>query len=295
MKKIVKRILYVYYSFYCALFCKKKYNILSEDETKEKIIDGNYSVARFGDGEFKWILKVKQNSFQKQSDELSNQLLDTLKNNDSNCLVGIPRALNSTKGYNFEASFYWKRFKVKYLSKLNKILDDKKIYIDANFTRPYIDFKDKTNMKQKFEKLKKIWDNRDVLIVEGENVNFGVGNDLLSNSSSIKRILCPNKNAFDYIDKIYDEVVKYYNGQIVLVALGPTATVLSNRLSKNSIQAIDIGHADVEYCWYLSGCLEKRDIKGKNVNERTKQEGIDMMIKEEEKERDVIAHIGIDR
>ena len=73
MKKIIKKILYIYYSFVYAVFCRKKYNILNEKETVERILKGNYSVSRYGDGEFKWIFGVKQNSFQVQSDDLSKE------------------------------------------------------------------------------------------------------------------------------------------------------------------------------------------------------------------------------
>ena len=38
---------------------------------------------------------------------------------------------------------------------------------------------------------------RDVIICEGEKTRMGVGNDLLDNCKSIKRIICPSENAFD--------------------------------------------------------------------------------------------------
>lgn len=295
MKIIIKKILYIYYSFVYAVFCRKKYNILNEKETVERILKGNYSVSRYGDGEFKWIFGVKQNSFQVQSDDLSKELLDTLTNNDSKCLLGIPRAINNVKGYNFEAKFYWKRFKCKYYSKLKKILDENKEYIDASFTRPYIDFIDKTDMNNKFNNIKKIWDKRDLLIVEGENVNFGIGNDLLNNSKSIRRIICPSSNAFDFIDEIYSEIVKYYNNHLVLIALGPTASILCNRLCTKKIQSIDIGHLDVEYCWFLNGCQKKTNIVGKNVNEKNKDKSINISIDKDTIKKQIISYVGIEK
>ena len=52
-------------------------------------------------------------------------------------------------------------------------------------SRPYIDLKDKSASVAHFEKLKKLWDKRDILIVEGENSRSGVGNDLLTMLSQL--------------------------------------------------------------------------------------------------------------
>ena len=51
--------------------------------------------------------------------------------------------------------------------------------------------------------------------------------------------------------------------KLILIALGPTATVLSYDLNKLGYQAIDIGHADIEYEWYLRKAKKKIPIKNK--------------------------------
>ena len=40
---------------------------------------------------------------------------------------------------------------------------------------------------------------------------------------------------------------------MILIALGPTATVLAYDLAKQGYWALDIGHLDLEYEWYLIG------------------------------------------
>ena len=47
------------------------------------------------------------------------------------------------------------------------------------------------------QKLKKIWDQKDILIIEGETSRVGIGNDLFNNIKSLKRIICPVHNAFN--------------------------------------------------------------------------------------------------
>ena len=54
---------------------------------------------------------------------------------------------------------------------------------------------------------------------------------------------------------------------IVLLAIGPTATVLSYDLADNGFQVIDIGHLDVEYQWYLMQEKKKKPLENRTVNE----------------------------
>ena len=49
--------------------------------------------------------------------------------------------------------------------------------------------------------------------------------------------------------------------------MGPTATALAYDLYKLGYQAIDVGHIDIEYEWYLRKAREKINIKNKFVNE----------------------------
>lgn len=54
---------------------------------------------------------------------------------------------------------------------------------------------------------------------------------------------------------------------LVLIALGATATVLSYDLAREGYQAIDIGHIDIEYEWFLRNAKDSIPIDGKYVNE----------------------------
>ena len=141
------------------------------------------------------------------------------------------------------------------------------MYYDTEISRFYIDRKDKTQSHLIIDKLKQIWNFRDVILVEGEKSRMGYGNDLFSNVSSLKRILCPSENAFSAYSQILEEVSKVDKSRLILIALGPTATVLAYDLSKQGYQAIDIGHLDVEYEWFLQSASDKCIIKNKYVNE----------------------------
>ena len=76
---------------------------------------------------------------------------------------------------------------------------------------------------------------------------------------SIERIICPSENAFEIYEKIYNEVLKVDKNKTILLALGPTATVLAYDLYKAGYRTIDIGHVDIEYEWFLMKATTKTE------------------------------------
>ena len=225
-----------------ALIVRKRFSFffISDEETIRLIRNEGYSLSRFGDGEFRWIKNEKDIClFQEPSTDLSRQLRLALKSKKEKLLIGIPRALFFDKEYKIQSRIFWREYLVKNGHWLSSVL-------------PQIS----------------IWDNRNVLIVEGEQTKFGIGNDLLDNASSINRILAPAENAFSYYSEIKNEIKKYANtNSLVLLCLGPTATILAADQDLEALQLIDIGHLDVEYEWYKARAKKKTPIKGKYVNE----------------------------
>lgn len=270
--KINNKIIYIKDSFLSQFFYKNKtinFNFYDNAELVSKIVNEGYSLARFGDGELKWALDIKQNSFQEQNDELQKRLIEILSKPLPNLIVGIPRGLKTVSGFTNKASKVWKLFVYRNYNKYKKIISLDYTYADTNITRFYMDYKDKnySSVQKRISNLKKIWDNKDILIIEGKYTKIGVGNDLLSNAKSIKRILVPNTNAFYKYPDIINSARKYGKNAMILLAVGPTATVLAYDLSKEGYHAIDVGHMDVEYVWFLNKCKHKTAISGKFVNE----------------------------
>ena len=119
-----------------------------------------------------------------------------------------------------------------------------------------------------FKKFKELWKNRKVLLVEGEYIRSGINNDLFDGVEELRRIICPSQNAFDLYNEILSAILENADGDLVLLALGPTATVLAYDLALQGIQAIDLGQIDNEYEWFLAGEENRAEIKGKAVPER---------------------------
>lgn len=298
MKKQLREVKYflinILYFIPMLSYKKNSYKIYSDKDTVNKISNEGYSLCRYGDGEFKWMLGIKQNSFQNDNDILRKKLLEIFEKNDAKkILIGIPSSLNTFEGMTNTAKGYWKKFISKNHIELEKIIPKNLIYSEANITRPYIDYKQKDTvvMKKKFDNIKRIWNKRNIIIVEGKYSRLGVTNDLFDNCSSIKRIICPPTNAFDKYNEIFESIIDNYSeNDLILISLGPTATILAYELCKKGIQSIDIGHIDIEYEWFLSGAKTKTVITGKYVNEVKSLDKI-ADVKDDEYEKQIVCKI----
>lgn len=253
-------------------------NVMDSKTTVDYIISHKCSVARFGDGEFQMISHGLEggekkdfpvDTFQSFDKELSSRLNNVLTCDRSDLLVCIPYAMIRSdiyKGYNrvfFEREWLGReRF-------LSGILDKDEVFGDSLFSRFYLNRRDIKDYAGYVKNLKRIWDKKDVVIVEGRFSRLGVGNDLFDNTNSIRRVLCPAQNAFSSYSDILNCITSSIKDQypLFLLALGHTATVLAYDLANMGFQAIDIGHIDIEYEWFKMGAREKVPVKNKYVNE----------------------------
>jgi len=279
------------YCFHCPVeLIFKGLKILSDDKTLDEIIFNKKSISRFGDGEFHLIFE-KTIGFQKANKLLSRKLLEVLNCKDKNFLVGINIPYKELTKVTTHVKRYWTKYFNNYKFKLAKIINKKKLYYSATISRFYVRYKDKTNIPNYIQKLKKIWDKRNILIIEGEKSRIGIGNDLFDNVKSIKRIICPFRNAFNVYNKILNEVLKIKEKRLILIALGPTATILAYDLYKLGYQSIDIGHMDIEYEWFLKNTTKKIQIKNKYVNEALGNRNIFTKVKDNNYYKEIIVKI----
>lgn len=134
-----------------------------------------------------------------------------------------------------------------------------------------MDTLDREYANRVFSRIKEELRGRNVLILEGRFSRFGVGNDLLSHAKSVRRILGPEKNAFSRYDDILKKAKEVDNVDVVILALGPAAKVLTYDLTIFGFWCLDLGHLDVEYEWFRMKALRKVSIKNKYVNESSKK------------------------
>lgn len=239
--------------------------IRGKEETLASIIENKCSISRLGDGELGLIFG-KGIGFQPYDPELAERMKTVLRSNESDrMLVGLSEWI-------FYSDFgQYPEYRVRNLRNILNLLLPGKTYCSADISRFYKSTPDGREALNQIRLLKQIWDGRNVTLIEGEKSRMGVGNDLLDNAARINRILCPAVNAFSHYQEIYHTALeKIPKDDLVLIALGPTATVLAYDLFLAGYQAVDIGHADISYEWYLRDVADPSGrvaIAGKYVNE----------------------------
>ncbi len=222
-----------------------KPHIMSVRETRRQVIEEHKSIARLGDGEFAAIVLQKRWNFQGASELLSSRMQDVLATDEEGLLVGL------------NPSFYMNLFDMPeddadgvraYMHPMVRRLHAELLSPDRQYANALFH---NINNDEDVHELKKIWNERDCVFIEGVHTCMGVGNDLFDNCGSIERILGPAENAIDRYDEIMSAALKQPKDKLFLIALGPTATVLAYDLYKEGYQAIDIGHIDLIYEKFL--------------------------------------------
>lgn len=244
--------------------------ILTVEESILSIIENKKSVCRFGDGEL-WCLLGGGIRYQNSDPLLANRLKQILSSKAKNIEVCLPDVFSTErlKIRTLENQIFWKNHLLKHRFDWYRFTNWKRTHLNTAISRFYIPFIDKDKSNKNSFLLKRLWEGKDLLIVEGEKSRLGVGNNLFSNAKSISRILCPSEDAFLKYNKILKAIKEYDKNVLVLIALGPTATILAYDLGITGYWAIDIGHIDLEYEWMNRGVKRQEKIEGKYVNEVT--------------------------
>ena len=255
----------------------KHIRFYSDEETFNMIKLEKKSLCRFGDGEISWIYRDSKGYFsQENSKELSDRLHNIILSDNKNILIGIPNFFGSLDKYSKKRRQSRNTHLAKYYKRWMELLDSKRVYADALITRVYHGLKDNRSQYM-FDNWNSIWNDKNVIIIEGSQTRFGVGNDLLANVRSVRRIIAPAENAFLRYDEILSISKEFISEDTMfIISLGPTATVLAYDIGICGSQAIDIGHLDIEYEWYLSGATKKKPVIGKYVNEAGGPPNIEM-------------------
>lgn len=230
----------------------------SDEDTIRLIVEGKKSLARFGDGEFSIAFNVSRQKFQRLDDRLAKRIWEVLNGDiPDNLLIAIAKQYGNLDRFSEQAAQGIRLYMTEEIRRQHQeILLSNRVYSDAYITRPYILFKDMFSEApgKRFEALKQIWKDKKVIVVEGAQTRLGVGNDLFEQAKEVKRILAPAVSSFDRYDDIYRECLNWGDSaDLFLLAIGPSSGVLAFDLAEKSFQAVDVGHVDLEYEWFLAG------------------------------------------
>lgn len=244
--------------------------IKSCEETIKEVLENKKSICRFGDGEFACIsgnLRAKFTT--KYYPKLAERLVEVLNSDEDGLLIALADNYGSLDKYSEQSVREIRHYMTEEVRREhNELLNKDREYYNAYITRPYVLWKDSDkNAAARFQELKQIWDKKDCVIIEGNQTRMGVGNDLFNNTASIKRIIAPAIDAFEKYEEILDAALKQSKDAIYILALGPVATVLAYDLYKSGRQALDMGHVDLEYEWFLQGKGVRQAVPTKFNNE----------------------------
>ena len=246
------------------------------NQTLDYIVENQSSIIRFGDGEMDLMLG-RSIPYQVYDENLASQLKEIISlQSDEKLVIGLPNVFADRSNFTSEAEAFWKGHLEHHLKDYVE-LATADWYGTTFVSRPYIDYVDKSQSFSQFEKLKQIWKNEDILIVEGVTSRSGVGNDLFDGANSIKRIICPSHNAYSRIEEIQEAVLQYAENRLILCMLGPTAKILSYNLFKKGYRVLDIGHIDSEYEWMKMGADTKVKFSHKHTAEHNFDQDIEFI------------------
>ena len=244
-------------------------SVMSIDETLDELMKTEKSLIRFGDGEFN-IMNGYSIAFQEYSEELARGMKEILLTaNQEEMLLCMPEVFKAFKGefpLDYNSEIFWKKELDRYADFFQEYCQSK-TYGSAFISRPYIYSKDKTRAFDQFEKMKQLFEGKDLLIVEGATSRSGVGNDLFDKANSIKRIICPSHNAFSKIQEIKENILEHSEGRLILLMLGPSAKVLAYQLTQQGYRTLDLGHIDSEYEWMQMKAETRVQLKHKHTAE----------------------------
>ncbi len=257
--------LWAFFDFFYSKI-KKPPVVASVEETIDTLCEGLFSIARFGDGEIK-LVDGKDIFFQKATPFVTEKMREVLSCDVDGLLIGVADIFGDRSRYSEKATLYWKKHLQRYRKVWYRHLRKNKKYYNASMTRQYISLKDRSQGVEIYNRMKKIWNGKSIVFIEGEKSRLGVGNDLFSGAKSIKRILAPSTQAFSKYDEILKKAGTFEKDTLFLIALGPAATALAYDLHIMGYRAIDIGHVDVEYEWLLMNAEERTPLKNKMVFE----------------------------
>lgn len=205
--------------------------VISERETLERALKGE-NLARYGDGELK--LAMGGNCVSQPADpKLKIEIAELLKRPAPGCLPCIPNVNSKTPKR--ESWLKWSVPPYVNLYDLNRVYGSS--FISRPDSAPWIDTPDY------WERVKDFWRGKHVALVAGTMRSLRP--EMLAEAASVQLIQAPsgqNKDgAYRKVDELEEACAGFLRGP-VLLCVGPTATVLANRLARRGVYAQDLGH-----------------------------------------------------
>ena len=217
------------------------------------------------------MIRVRDLAFQKVNPEIVEGLKRILGYGYEDLITAIPEIFGDLRIYRKENSDFWKEHLLFSRKVYQTYCNTQKIYANAYISRFYYPMADKSQCGKWIERIRQIWKDKDIVVVEGDRTHNGVGNDLLDTARSVERIVGPSEQAYEKVDEIFECCKEYPKNRLFLISLGIAAKFLTEKLFLEGYRVLDIGNLDMEYEWYLHQAkykekVPKHDIVGEEAN-----------------------------
>lgn len=195
-----------------------------EFETLAKLQQG-YSIARFGDGEFK-MMDGAGYVREPPNKKLAHELRQVMRKPHPMCLRGIPTFDPRSPKYPT-----W----VKHTERFTKLLRAKGPFYSAFISRP--DSAPWIRNREFALEFQKLWLGKRVAVLCEMD---GSALRAVGERPGVVHVICPSHKAYAHIDHFENRIIAE-EVDIAILSCGMTATCLAKRLAARGIQAIDFG------------------------------------------------------
>ncbi len=204
-----------------------KYPKVHDEWTTLRKLQEGFSIARFGDGELK-MATGKEYVREPANRAMARELMEVLTKPHPQCLVGIWTLNPESPKY---ASL------VRHKERFKNVLSPDVEYYSSLISRP--DSAPWIRTREYALEFRKLWfGKRTVVLCEPESGALRAVNDC----EMRYHIECPSQRAYRQIGE-FEKRIADMQPEIAILACGPTATCLANRLARRGIQTIDFGSA----------------------------------------------------
>ena len=219
--------------------------IFSLTATVDLLLKGA-SICRLGDGELS-IIMGHDICFQAYSEKLAQRLSSILAfPSNENLIVGLfPFHTQTGDAVRMPDGFMWnEQYWLDHWKQLRNVICLKE------YGNPFVS-RISVFHEVPLEKIRLIWEQKDVVFVVGRNSRFFLEPQLFDNIRSAEYIYVKACDCFQDYDEILNQALRYDKSKLFFISCGPTATVLAFALAQQGYQALDMGHLPNCYEQYL--------------------------------------------
>ena len=206
----------------------------SFEQTIQQITTRRLSFARFGDGEFRTMLRSEFNlKFQPWSADLAADLRQVLTfegYDPEKLMLGFPYPYRN---------LHWSGVWLDIWEELRPLLRTDLMWGNSHLSRPI--FFQQLGQRG-VDMWRNVWADREICVVTGENSRFSLTPELFDNVKATKFVYSTPVDAYADLPRLMKVLEDENPEQLFLLSLGPAGTLVTAWLAKTGRWAIDIGH-----------------------------------------------------